>query len=66
MRVVSRAEANGNREREEKGGTIILAGATGALGRRIAAHLRQRRAAVRALVRPGSAKEQTDALRRLG
>ncbi|WP_400191458.1 NmrA family NAD(P)-binding protein [Hymenobacter sp. B81] len=36
--------------------TVVLAGATGALGRRIAQHLRQRGATVRALVRPGSSQ----------
>ncbi|GAA4362888.1 hypothetical protein GCM10023185_31180 [Hymenobacter saemangeumensis] len=47
-------------------GPIILAGATGALGQRIAFHLLQRGAAVRALVRLGSASPAIDLLRRQG
>ncbi|TGE29222.1 NmrA family NAD(P)-binding protein [Hymenobacter metallicola] len=47
--------------------TIVLAGATGALGLLIAHHLRQRGATVRALVRPGaSAKAEAASLRLQG
>jgi uncharacterized protein YbjT (DUF2867 family) len=53
-------------ERNNPEGPIILAGATGALGRRIAHHLRQRGAAVRALVREGSGQEAQEELRRIG
>ncbi|AYA36835.1 NmrA family protein [Hymenobacter oligotrophus] len=46
---------------------VVLAGATGGLGRRIAYHLRQRGAAVRALVRQGSGtKPEAEELRQLG
>ncbi|UYZ60749.1 NmrA family NAD(P)-binding protein [Hymenobacter latericus] len=46
---------------------VVLAGATGALGRRIAYHLQQRGATVRALVREGSgAKPEAAELRQLG
>lgn len=47
-------------------GTIILAGATGSLGRRIAKVLLERGAAVRALVRRSSAPDKVDELRKLG
>lgn len=48
-------------------GTIVLAGATGALGLLIAHHLRQRGAAVRALVRPGiGARAEAASLRLQG
>ncbi|WP_158810085.1 NmrA family NAD(P)-binding protein [Beijerinckia sp. L45] len=46
--------------------TIVLAGATGHLGGKIAAALRTRGADVRALVRPGTASEKLDPLRQLG
>ncbi len=46
--------------------TIILAGATGNLGGRIAAAARARGAAVRALVRPGAAADAVAGLRALG
>ncbi|RDV14244.1 NmrA family protein [Pontibacter diazotrophicus] len=46
--------------------TIILAGATGDLGGRIARSLLHRGANVRAIVRPGSASEKLTALRREG
>ena len=47
--------------------TIVLAGATGALGLLIAHHLRQRGATVRALVRPeASAKAEAESLRLQG
>ena len=46
--------------------TIVLAGATGDLGFRIAQALRQRGAAVRALVRSGNTKPEVTALRELG
>ncbi|TGE18363.1 NmrA family NAD(P)-binding protein [Hymenobacter elongatus] len=47
--------------------TIVLAGATGALGLLIAHHLRKRGATVRALVRPAaSAKAEADSLRLQG
>ena len=45
---------------------IVLAGATGNLGGRIARELRQRGAAVRALVRPGTNPERLVLLRQLG
>ena len=45
---------------------IILAGATGDLGGRIARTLLQNGATVRALVRPASARDEIDALRKLG
>ena len=46
--------------------TVVLAGATGDLGFRIAQALRQRGAVVRALVRPGNTKPEVTALRGLG
>ena len=46
--------------------TIVLAGATGDLGFRIAQALLQRGAVVRALVRPGNTKPEVAALRTLG
>ncbi|WP_420130491.1 NmrA family NAD(P)-binding protein [Longimicrobium sp.] len=46
--------------------TILLAGATGALGGRIATELAGRGATVRALVRPGTAPEKLERLRSLG
>ncbi|GAB3317201.1 hypothetical protein GCM10027299_08330 [Larkinella ripae] len=46
--------------------TIILAGATGQLGRSIARYLRQAGAPVRALVRPGKTSPAVTALRELG
>ena len=46
--------------------TILLAGATGRLGRRIAAHLTQRRAEVRAIVRPATVPAKVDELRATG
>ncbi len=45
---------------------IILAGATGDLGGRIARLLLQKGATVRALVRPASARDKIDALRKAG
>jgi uncharacterized protein YbjT (DUF2867 family) len=42
---------------------IVLAGATGNLGGRIARALRQRGASVRAIVRPGTSEERLNALR---
>lgn len=45
---------------------IVLAGATGDLGLRIARHLLRRGASVRALVRPGNIKPETASLRALG
>lgn len=45
---------------------IVLAGATGDLGFRIAQHLLQRGALVRALVRPGNTKPEVEDLRRQG
>jgi uncharacterized protein YbjT (DUF2867 family) len=38
---------------------IVLAGATGNLGGRVARELRQRGAAVRAIVRPGTSADRT-------
>src|SRR5687767_5682132 len=52
-------ETNNNR-------TIILAGATGKLGQRIAYHLLQKGAMVKALVRPGSAGPDVEQLRQQG
>jgi uncharacterized protein YbjT (DUF2867 family) len=46
--------------------TIALAGATGRLGRRIAASLIQQGADVRAIVRRRSAPEKIDDLQKLG
>lgn len=46
--------------------TIVLAGATGDLGFRIAQALRRRGAVVRALVRPGNTKPEVASLRELG
>ncbi|GAB3304006.1 NmrA family NAD(P)-binding protein [Hymenobacter humi] len=46
--------------------TIVLAGATGDLGFRIAHHLLKRGAVVRALVRPGSTRPEVAALREQG
>ena len=46
--------------------TIVLAGATGELGLGIAHHLRQRGAAVRALVRTGSTNPTVTTLREIG
>jgi uncharacterized protein YbjT (DUF2867 family) len=46
--------------------SIILAGASGKLGERIAYHLRQRNADVRALVRPGSPGKSIAFLKKLG
>ncbi|KUG07242.1 NmrA family NAD(P)-binding protein [Solirubrum puertoriconensis] len=52
---------------ESAASVVVLAGATGALGRRIAYHLRQRGARVRALVRLGSrTKPEAEELRQLG
>ena len=48
------------------GGTIVLAGATGDLGFRIAQALLRRGAAVRALVRPGNSKPEVAQLREQG
>jgi uncharacterized protein YbjT (DUF2867 family) len=45
---------------------IVLAGATGNLGGRIARELRQRGASVRALVRPGTAADRLASLRQSG
>ncbi|WP_240047131.1 NmrA family NAD(P)-binding protein [Hymenobacter nivis] len=45
---------------------IVLAGATGDLGHRIAQHLLQRGARVRALVRPGNTKPAVETLRQQG
>lgn len=45
---------------------IVLAGATGDLGGRIAQELRERDAAVRALVRPGTADDKLGLLAKLG
>ncbi|WP_083325799.1 NmrA family NAD(P)-binding protein [Hymenobacter coccineus] len=45
---------------------IVLAGATGDLGHRIAQHLLQRGARVRALVRPGNTKPEIETLRQQG
>ncbi len=45
---------------------IVLAGATGDLGGRIARALRQRRASVRALVRPGTSASRLESLRQQG
>ncbi len=45
---------------------VLLAGATGALGSRIAAALRGRGAAVRALLRRGTAPDRAEALRGIG
>jgi uncharacterized protein YbjT (DUF2867 family) len=47
-------------------GIIVLAGATGDLGGRIAAALRRRGAGVRALVRHGSSPDRVEALRQQG
>ncbi len=46
--------------------TIVVAGATGDLGGRIARALRERGASVRALVRHGTAQERTGRLQQLG
>jgi nucleoside-diphosphate-sugar epimerase len=46
--------------------TIVVAGAAGNLGRRIARALRKRRVSVRALVRPGTARDKIERLQRLG
>ena len=45
---------------------VLLAGATGALGSRIARALRERGASVRAILRPGTAADRVAALRALG
>lgn len=45
---------------------IVLAGATGRLGRRITADLLERGANVRAIVRPGSPPDKVDELQKLG
>src|SRR5690349_2404700 len=47
------------------GSLIILAGATGHLGKLIASNLAAQGASVRALVRPGSAQQNVSALREL-
>ena len=46
--------------------TIVVAGATGNLGGRIARALLERGASVRALVRPGAARDRLERLQRLG
>jgi nucleoside-diphosphate-sugar epimerase len=46
--------------------TIVVAGATGNLGGRIARALLERGASVRALVRPGTARDKLERLRELG
>ncbi len=46
--------------------TIVVAGATGNLGRRVVKALLERGARVRALVRPGALQEKVQALERLG
>ena len=48
------------------GSTIVVAGATGNLGGRIARALLARGASVRALIRPGAARDKLDRLLRLG
>jgi nucleoside-diphosphate-sugar epimerase len=48
------------------GSTIVLAGATGNLGGRIARALRERGGRVRALVRPGTARDKLERLQELG
>jgi uncharacterized protein YbjT (DUF2867 family) len=45
---------------------VAVAGAAGALGKLIAAELRKRNVAVKALVRPGTAPERTEELRKVG
>jgi nucleoside-diphosphate-sugar epimerase len=46
--------------------TIVVAGAAGNLGRRIARALREQGASVRALVRPGTARDKIDRLQEVG
>ena len=46
--------------------TIVVAGATGNLGGRIARALRERGASVKALVRHGTARDKLERLRELG
>ncbi len=48
------------------GSTIVVAGATGNLGGRIARALLAQGASVRALLRPGAARDKLDRLQRLG
>jgi uncharacterized protein YbjT (DUF2867 family) len=55
-----------NKQSSPDEASIILAGATGDLGGRIARELLQRGAKVRAIVRPGSADKKVEALRKLG
>ncbi|HEX8327066.1 MAG TPA: NmrA family NAD(P)-binding protein [Hymenobacter sp.] len=55
-----------SQRRPEAAATVVLAGATGDLGFRIAQGLRQRGAVVRALVRPGNAKPEVTALGDMG
>ena len=45
---------------------VVIAGATGSLGGRVARALRQRGASVRAIVRPGTSEERLTALREQG
>ena len=58
--------ATPQRSKAAEPATIVLAGATGDLGFRIAQALLRRGAVVRALVRPGSTKPEVAALRELG
>ena len=58
--------ATPQRSKAAKPATIVLAGATGDLGFRIAQALLRRGAVVRALVRPGNTKPEVTSLRDLG
>ncbi|WP_224998784.1 NmrA family NAD(P)-binding protein [Cesiribacter sp. SM1] len=55
-----------NRHNNQNNNTIILAGATGALGGKIARSLLKRGANVRAIVRPGSNRKKVEGLQELG
>ncbi|GAA3995736.1 hypothetical protein GCM10022408_02870 [Hymenobacter fastidiosus] len=67
MATMSAPRTDNSPETAAAPGTIVLAGATGALGLLIAHQLRQRGATVRALVRPAaSAKAEADSLRLQG
>ncbi|HEX8656736.1 MAG TPA: NmrA family NAD(P)-binding protein, partial [Hymenobacter sp.] len=59
-------QVNNQRSTAAEPATIVLAGATGDLGFRIAQALLKRGAVVRALVRPGNSKPETANLRNLG
>jgi nucleoside-diphosphate-sugar epimerase len=60
------SQVSDQRSAAAESATIVLAGATGDLGFRIAQALLKRGAVVRALVRPGNSKPETTNLRNLG